>query len=128
MRRHLQECYVTPQHEDACIHFGDYVMLQSAQTQGCPRACVLCLMTLFHSLSYLLSASMWHWGGDGDVMIVAAMVPIQYVEDHIKCSEECHPPSEGALVGADVEPHGTGDDLKVTRDRVCFGNSPFISR
>lgn len=34
MRRHLQECYCTPQHEDGNIHFGDYIMLQCGKTGG----------------------------------------------------------------------------------------------
>jgi len=34
MRRHLQECYLTPQHDDGNVRFGDYVMIQNAKTEG----------------------------------------------------------------------------------------------
>eukprot|EP00668_Euglena_longa_P004661 GGOE01005443.1.p1 GENE.GGOE01005443.1~~GGOE01005443.1.p1 ORF type:complete len:557 (-),score=172.94 GGOE01005443.1:244-1779(-) len=34
IRTHLRPCYLTPQHDDGNLHFGDFVMLQSGKTQG----------------------------------------------------------------------------------------------
>lgn len=34
IRKHLRPCYLTPEHDDGNLHFGDFVLLQSGKTQG----------------------------------------------------------------------------------------------